>query len=257
VSISSSGKEQIAGLIEDMFDRLALDLLGNIPKLQGKKALVFSSRRNYGLANLFVQAMQNKQPTELEKDVLKGFLDSAHGYIESLKGSTKSNVTERVDAIVRESKMRGERPTEAQINAILEEEFSKAKSKMIAIAEAEATKMRNMGTMTDISRMASQVDDSDPNVFFVVVRDGSTCKECIRLHLMPDASTPRIWKLSELKQGYHKRSENVPSVFGLHPHCRCTLTYLSKGFAFKDGRLTYVSENHDERARQHSLKRSK
>lgn len=244
--ISSSNKEQIANVVENMFDTIALQFIGDIPKLKDKKKLVISSKRNYGLGHLFVQAMQNKSPNPIEQDVLKSLLESAYGYVESLKNRTKSNVTERIDGIVREASLNNTEPSAQAIRDVLQEELSKARSHMKAIAESEATKLRNLGTMMDISRVAANLGDHDPTVFFVVVKDGSTCKECIKLHLMPDQITPRLWKFSELKQGYHKRGEENPSAFGLHPHCRCTLTYLSAGFGFdKQGKVSYKSEDYN------------
>lgn len=229
-----------------MFDSIALQLVGDIPKLKNAKTLVISSKRNFGLPNLFVQAMQNKVPNAIEADALKSLLNSAFGYVESLKNRTKSIVTERIDGLAKEAVLRSQKIDDAAVQEVIKEEMAKAKSHMKAVAEAEATKLRNLGTMMDISRVASTMGDSDPTVFFVVVKDGSTCKECVRLHLMPDQVTPRLWKFSELKQGYHKRSDNNPSAFGLHPHCRCTLTYLSSGFGFdKSGRLEYHSEDYD------------
>lgn len=249
--ISSSNKEQIANVVENMFDTIALQFIGDIPKLRNKKLLTISSSRNYSLAHLFVQAMQNKAPNPIEADVLKSLLESAFGYVESLKNRTKSNVTERIDGIIRESTLQNRTVNPQEIRDILQEEMSKARSHMKAIAESEATKLRNLGTMMDISRVAANLGDDDPTVFFVVVKDGSTCKECIRLHLMPDQITPRLWKFSELKQGYHKRGEDNPSAFGLHPHCRCTLTYLSAGFGFDmHGRVTYKREDYNAYSRQ-------
>ncbi|NJO48087.1 MAG: hypothetical protein HC840_00060 [Leptolyngbyaceae cyanobacterium RM2_2_4] len=251
IGISSSSKEQIAAVVEDMFDTIALQFIGDIPKLKNKKTLTISSKRNFGLGHLFVQAMQNKTPNPVESDVLKSLLESAYGYIESLKNRTKSNVTERIDGIMREAKLQNRTASQQEIRDILQEELSKARSHMKAIAESEATKLRNLGTMMDISRVAANLGDDDPTVFFVVVKDGSTCKECIKLHLMPDQITPRLWKFSELKQGYHKRGESYPSAFGLHPHCRCTLTYLSSGFGFnKQGLVSYQNEDYDAYSRQ-------
>lgn len=253
--ISSSGKEQIAGVVENMFDTIALQFIGDIPKLRNKKSLVISSKRNYGLPHLFVQAMQNKAPNAVEADVLKSLLESAFGYVESLKNRTKSNVTERIDGAIREAGYQGRQVSEVEIRDILQEELAKARSHMKAIAESEATKLRNLGTMMDISRVAGNLGDNDPTVFFVVVKDGSTCKECIRLHLMDDQITPRLWKFSELKQGYHKRGENNPSAFGEHPHCRCTLTYLSSGFGFDEqGKVSYKHEDYSAFNRQRKIK---
>lgn len=251
IGLSSKVKEALDGVVENIFDNIALAFIGDIPKLREKKRLVISSQRNFGLAHLFIQAMGNRSPNPLEQDVLKSLLTSSYGYIESLKSRTKSNITERIDGLSREASLRGEKMKEADIQAAIAEEMSKAKSHMQAIAESESTKLRNLGTMMDITRVAGDIGDADPTVFFVVIKDKSTCKECIRLHLMPDMSTPRLWKFSELKQGYHKRGEDNASAFGLHPHCRCTLTYLSKGFGFNDeGHVSYQSEGYDAYSKQ-------
>lgn len=247
IGITSSGKEIIANAVENMFDRIALDFLGNIPRLKNKKMIVFSTEPNMGLSHLFVQAMQNKALNPIEQDVLKGLLVSADGYIEALKSRTKANVTERVDGLVRESKASKDRVDSTAIQQAVQEEMAKAKTHLQTIVESEATKFRNLGTLMDITRVASSLGDNDPTVFFVVVKDGLLCKECARLHM--DGGKPRLWKFSELKQGYHKRGEQYPSAFGLHPHCRCTLTYLSRGFGFDDnGRVVYIAQNHDEYA---------
>jgi hypothetical protein len=251
IGISSSSKEKIAAVVEDMFDNIALHFIGDIPRLRNKKMLVISSKPNLGLSHLFVQAMANRTPNSIEKDVLKSLLESAFNYIESLKQRTKSNVTERIDGLIRESKLQNRKPDEREIQDILADELQKSKSHLKAIAESEATKLRNLGTMMDITRVAASIGDNDPTVFFVVVKDGATCKECIRLHLLPDQVTPRLWKFSELKQGYHKRGEENPSAFGLHPHCRCTLTYLSEGFGFDvHGKVSYKREDYNAYARQ-------
>jgi hypothetical protein len=251
IGLSSKIKSALNLTIEDIFDNIALSFIGNIPKLREKKRLVISSQPNLGLAHLFIQAMGNRTPNPIEQDVLQSLLESSYGYIDALKNKTKSNITERIDGLSREAGLRGVGMRPEDVRAAISEELFKAKSHMQAIAESESTKIRNLGTMMDISRVASGIGDSDPTVFFVVIKDQTTCKECIRLHLMPDHSTPRLWKFSELKQGYHKRGEDMASAFGLHPHCRCTLTYLSKGFGFNEnGYVTYVGENHDAYSRQ-------
>src|SRR5271169_903295 len=104
--LSSTGKERIAGLVEELFDKIALQFIGAIPSVKNRKTLIISSRTNYGLPELFVQAMANKPMNELEKDALKSLLESANGYIDSLKAKAKTNITEGIDALARESKSR-------------------------------------------------------------------------------------------------------------------------------------------------------
>lgn len=252
--ISSSGKENIGNIIEKMFDSIALHFLGNLPRFKDKKTMVFSTAPNLGLSHLFIQAMENKVPNSIEQDMLIGLLGTADGYIQSVKSQAKSNLIDRIDGITREASLRGERANEQEVQAAITEEMNKARFKLQTIVESESTKLRNMGTLMSITRMSASVGDNDPTVFFVIVRDGVTCKECIRLHTV-DGTVPRLWKFSELKQGYHKRGENNPSAFGLHPHCRCTLNYLTRGFGFdENGKLTYISEGFDLYNKQRKFK---
>lgn len=248
--ISSSGKENIGAIIEEMFDNIAMHFLGNLPRFKNKKIMAFSTEPHLGLSHLFVQAMENKVPNSIEQDMLRGLLSTADGYIEATKSQTKSNLIDRIDGLTKEASLRGEKASSIDIQAAIAEEMNKARAKLQAIVEAESSKLRNLGTLMSITRMAASVNDDDPTVFFVVVKDNVTCKECIRLHLMPDGSTPRLWKFSELKQGYHKRGEDNPSAFGLHPHCRCTLNYLTRGFGFENGKLAYQSEGFDLYSKQ-------
>jgi hypothetical protein len=86
--------------------------------------------------------------------------------------------------------------------------------------------------------------------------DSSTASQlhvCRRLHLLDNGKTPRVYKLSEVGHGYHKKGQDDPKLGGLHPHCRCTLVTLMPGFGFdKAGMVKYISRTHDEWAKQHS-----
>lgn len=243
--LSSTGKDAIGAAIEKMFDKLALQLLGEIPKLQDKKFLLFGVAPELSLAHVFLQAMNNQTPNYLERDALKSMLDSAFGYVEALKNKTKSNVTERIDSLVKDAKAQNRRVAPAEVQQVFAKEMEKAQSGLKLIAEAESTKTRNVGHALNITRAAATVGDQTPTVFFVIVRDGETCKECMKLHMMPDKTTPRLWKLSEVSSGYHVRGEDRPSSCGEHPNCRCTMTYLPSGFGFKNGFIQWISPNFD------------
>lgn len=243
--LSSSGKESIGAAIDKMFDALAVKLLGHIPKLRGKNLFFFGERPGLNLAHIFIQAMNDRSPNHLERDALKSMLESAHGYVESLKSKTRSNVTESIDALVKEAKFRGDTLTTEQIGGVFTEEMEKARSHFITIAESETTKTRNVAHTLDITRVAEDLGDPDPLVYFVIVRDGQTCNECLRLHMMPDGTTPRVWKLSEVSAGYHKRGEDRPSMCGEHPHCRCSIAYLGRDYGFKNGYIGYIGKGYN------------
>jgi intein/homing endonuclease len=241
IGISSSGKESINSIVGEMFDNIALQFIGDIPKYKNAKRLLITSEPHFNLAHLFVQAMQNRSPNPIEQDVLRGLLESASGYVESLKSKTKSNVTERIDGLVKEAKFKQSKVDSSMIQEAIREEMGKARTHMQAIVESEATKLRNLGTLMDITKVATSLGDSDPTIFFVVVRDGVTCKECLRLHLMPNGE-PRLWKFSQLKQGYHKRGEPNPSAFGLHPHCFTENNKLFTASGIYDFKELYKSQ---------------
>jgi len=238
--LSSANKESIALTVEDLFDKLALEFIGNIPKLRHKKHLIISTKPNYGLANLFVQSLRNTNPNIFESEALKSILDNSLSYIESLKSKTKADILEGIGALAREASLKGESISGEKVQELLHNSLDKARSHMKTIVDTESTKARNIGKALDIKKVGLSAGDMDPRCYFVITRDNVTCKECIRLHLDEDGVTPRIWKFSELKQGYHIRGEDVPSMLLMHPNCRCGLVYLAPGFGFKDGKLTYI-----------------
>lgn len=249
--ISSSGKEAIEIAVHKMFDTLAYKLLGNIPKLRNKSPF-FGSTPTMSLAHIFIQALGNRELNHIQRDILKSILNSSYGYIESLKNKTGSNVTEAVDALVKEAKLQNSYVNSAQVAEVISAEMGKAQNHLKTIAEAESTKTRNMGHMTDIMGQAESQGVDDPTVFFIVVRDGLLCGECKRLHMLEDGITPKIYRLSELSMSWHKRGEDRPSVCSLHPGCRCSISYLPKGWGFKDGFVSFISLEWDEYENQHS-----
>ena len=250
--ISSSGKEAISIAVEKMFDTLAYRLLGNVPKLRNKSPFFGSSPTN-SLAHIFIQALGGKEPNHFEKDILRSILNSSHGYVESLKNKTSSNVVESVDALVKEARIQGSHVSSAQLAELISAEMDKARGHMKLIAEAESTKTRNMGHTMEIASKAKEEGIEDPTVFFIIVRDGKTCPECIRLHMLPDEVTPKVYKMGELSMGYHKRGEDRPSACGEHPFCRCSLSQLPPGWGFKAGYVSFISLNHDEYRKQRDL----
>lgn len=250
--ISDPVKDVISGIVDLMFDRIAHRLLGTIPAFRNKKTIIFSSSPTLTLAHLFVQSMGNTRPLPKEEEAMKSLLSTAHGFMESLKVKTKTQLVEAVDSYVREARAKGETPSEAQIKGKIAEVLNKAGDHVKLIAEAEATKARNMGKLMTIAKVGASIGQEDPTVFFVVIKDSVTCSECKRLHMLRDGITPRVWKMSELGYSYHKKGESSPKVCGLHPHCRCSLTLLPPGFGFKNGIISYISHNHNEYERQGS-----
>ncbi len=247
--ISSSGKENISLAVEKMFDELAYKLLGNIPKLRNKSAM-YSTVSPNTLAHIYTQVLNKKELTQKEKDILKGILNSSYGYIEALKHKTASEISEKIDSLVKEAKNNQSYLEAGVIAGVVGLALVKAKEHMKLIAEAETTKTRNIAHIVDIAGNAEIKGIHDPNVFFVVVRDGSLCNECKRLHLLEDGVTPRVYKMSELSMGWHKRGDDKPSACGEHPNCHCAVQELPQGTGFRNGYVSFIALDHNEYEKQ-------
>ena len=58
-------------IVDEMFDRIAVDLIGHIPAYKSRKTVLFSSNPSRTLAHLFVQALGAQKPMPKEEEVLK------------------------------------------------------------------------------------------------------------------------------------------------------------------------------------------
>ena len=250
--ISSSTKKRVYELVDDLFDKMSLSFLGNIPSLRNKKNILFTSRPDYTLAHLFLKGLGSNNPNPQEEEAMKNILSTAEEYVSSLRSKTKAQLVDKIDAYVREKRMKGFAPSSVDIKKYVDESLDSAKKHMRTIAEAETTKSRNMGRLFNIAKVGDSQGVSDPNVFFVVLRDNVTCKHCIQAHLLPDGVTPKVYKLSEVKFSYLGKDEKGKSVSvaGQHPHCRCSLSFLAPNFGFKNGQISYIGDGHDEYKKQ-------
>ena len=244
--LSSKSIEAIEGLIEAKFNGITLKLLGLIPKKAKEKTIVFSASKN-NLMSLFLQALGSRKPNDLEETTLKTMMRVANGYLDSLRDRTKSKIVHELDSYVKNQYSKKQPVSSKKLDNIIGQEMSRAGNHVKLIANAETNKSVNTGTALKISKLADSKGQKDPIVFFVVTIDDVTGPEEFVLHLLKDRKTPRVWKLSEIGAEYHKKGDSNPKLPGLHPNCRCKLTYLAPGWGFDGrGRIKYVDRDHDE-----------
>lgn len=64
---------------------------------------------------------------------------------------------------------------------------------------------------------------------------GDACRHCKRLHLEEDGITPKIFKLSELRESNIglKANDWEATVGAVHPWCQCQLSEVPDGYGFK------------------------
>lgn len=244
--LTEKGVRSIENLVKQQFNQFSLKFIGLIPQQAKEKSIVFSTSRN-SVLSLFLQSLRSREPNKLEERALKTILSVANNYLNSLRDRTTAKVVQEVDSYMKNQSSKKEPVSLKKVKKLMDTEMNKAGKHLRMIANAESQKAINTGTALQISKIAEEKGEEDPTVFFIVTIDDVTGPEEFVLHLLPDRKTPRVWKLSEIGSEYHKKGDPNPKLPGLHPNCRCKLTYLAKGFGFDEtGRVKYVGKDHDE-----------
>lgn len=244
--LSQKGIKSLTNLINGKFDAISLEFIGLIPRKIKEKHIVFKTSED-SLISLFLNALGTKNPNNLEERTLKTMLSVANGYLNALRDRTASKVIHEIDSHIKNKNQKKQKVSMSDIDSIITKELDKAGKHMKLIATAESNKAANIGTALQISKMSQEKKVDDPTIFFVVTVDDVTGPEEFVLHLLEDRKTPRVWKLSEIGHEYHKVGDPNPKFPGLHPNCRCKLTYLAKGWGFDEsGKIKYKGPNWDE-----------
>lgn len=240
----------IHAAVDNLFDRLHQRVRGD-KQWTGGKQLRIGYKKEATLLGLFEAASKEEGVTP-HIEVVKPLLNIASSYLEAVKEKTKAKVVQGVQSFIHDAAIKGvATDVETVLGGHLADVWKETTNDIKRIVETESTVVRNTGLMDGILRSSALVGVEDPVVFFVIVKDGNACGECMRLHVQPDGVTPRVWRMSEVGGTYHKKGEEFPKVGGLHPHCRCQMTTLMPGYGFNDaGRVTYKHPGYNELEKQ-------
>lgn len=247
--LSKTATKTVEMAIEQMFLRAKARLIG--PGMLGQQIAV-AYRPDLTLPALF-HAASKEEGAVPNQETLESVMRIADSYLDSVKERAKARVVNEINAFLRSAHLSGVK-TDVQtvLGGKLTEVWGGIRTQLHAIVDAEANQTKNISLMEGILKVNAADGIEDPLVYFIVVRDGDLCEECKRLHLLDDGKTPRVYRLSEIGHGYHKKGEPDPKLGGLHPHCRCTMGTLLPGYGFdKAGMIRYIGRGHDEYAKQH------
>lgn len=237
-NLTKEARLKIEDAVDDLFIKLKTRFLG--PKY-GSKKLYISFNREKSLPGLYEEANVGERGIP-NKEELEQLLEVANNYLEAMRLKSRSQTITAIQKWLKTPN--GDLNT--ALGGELYDLYGKLSSGVKRILDTESQNVRSVGSVDGIIRANIAAGIDDPLVFWVVVRDNSLCSECERLHLY-DGIKPRVWKLSEVESGYHKKGDKNPKISGLHPHCRCSMTTLLPGFGFnKSGFVTWISEGHDE-----------
>jgi hypothetical protein len=253
--ISKTARSLIEAAVDALFERAKGRLLGPQAGRRtslGGKALKFSFIPDLTLGALFTAGSREEGVHKPDHDLMAGLMSITEKYLDAQKEKTKAQVVQSVQSFLQDASSSGvDTDIQTVLGGQLADLWGKVHSDVRKIVETESTVARNMGVDDAIQRISAMQGVDDPIVLFIVVRDGSRCGECTRLHLREDGVTPKVWKRSQIKAGYHKRGDDQPSVGGLHPHCRCVMSVLMPGFGFDNsGMIVWKGRDWDEYAEQ-------
>lgn len=253
--LSKGGVRAVERAVDDLFDRLKVRSLG--PGAVPKRIIV-TYNPQLTLRGLFEAAAAEEGYTP-DEDVMHSVFKVAGNYLDAAREKAKAQVVNAVNAWIANTATGAASADEVVtvLGGALSEIWKNVGVAVERIIDTEASQARNISLMDGIVKVNALQGIVDPVVYFVVVRDERLCPECKRLHLGDDGKTPRVYLLSEIGQGYHKKGESDPKIGGLHPHCRCTMVTLLPGYGFdRAGMVSYISKDHDEYAKQRGLARA-
>lgn len=234
--------------VDNLFEKVMARYLGpGAVRDFGDKRIMVSYKPELTLQHLYGEAAQEERSSP-HVDVMESLANIAKGYLEATAASTKAQVAAVVDKALREADANGvDTDLDTVLTGHLNEIWGKATTEVKKILNTEATHARNLGAYEGIAKVSASFGIDDPVVYFVSVNDDSRCKECTRLHCLPDGVTPRLWLMSEVGAGYHKRGQDNPKIGGLHPNERCSLATLAPGYTFdRSGGVKFVKLDHLE-----------
>lgn len=256
--LSKAAIRHIHQAIDKLFDKVKHIYLGR--RLPKDKVIAIEFLRDLSLPGLY-ESSAKANGTEPSTETLQTIVEIAESYLDAQKEKAKAQVVKDVVTFLDEAR-RADRETDVEtaLRGRLIETWGKVTDDVKTIVQSESQQGRSMGALEGILKINAMVGIEDPTVCFIVVRSAprtgvGACDECMRLHMLPDRITPRVWKLSEVGSGYHKKGDPNPKVGGLHPNCLCSMVTLGPGWGFDaKGFLTYIDPDHDEFAKQRDIK---
>lgn len=263
MALPKAAIKRIHGAVDKLFDRLKSVFVGTKLDVDNPKGIdrsvAIRYRHELSLPGVYEYAVKD-EGVEPSRDTLEAVKSVAESYIDAQRERTKALVVRDVQRALNEADTAGvDTDVKTVLGGTLAQTFDKVTSEVNRIIDTETQHTRNLGNLEAIEKINAASGVDDPTVFFVIVRDNHICSECLRLHQLHGTidGPPRVWKLSELGHGYHKKGEESPKVGGLHPHCRCTMATLMPGYGFDaSGRVAYIDPEHDEYERQRSMEKS-
>lgn len=203
--------------LSTLFDAIKFKFLGQ----RGvDKVVHMASNRDESLLGMYELASREHMGIP-QVAVMESLINTSKNYLDALRLKTSNKVIKDLEEKLHSSKS----ITPEILAATLNENLEIVKAEVRRIIETETQAAKNIGTIDGILRSAAAMNIEDPEVMFIPTRDDKTCDECIKVHLGGNGK-PKVFKVSKISAGYHKKGNDLPSLHGIHPNCRCQIVWV-------------------------------
>lgn len=175
---------------------------------------------------------------DVDEDLLRKLANITGNYIDAEKLKTINVALQHVE----QSK------TLKDLKDGLREIFDKATTKIEQITVTEARNVSNLAEREGIMQLAATFGVADPVVARLGPLDAKTCKICKKLwHDDSNPLIPKLYKASEIMDGYSNHKEPIPTWNATHPNCRHVWITVAPNYGFDErGKLKFIAFGHDE-----------
>jgi hypothetical protein len=250
MKLSSEQKNSILQRINEVFFNLSASLLGKNffkgPKIFFEVASNADPLNTLEGAYRYAFGMLYGKDKKPDEETVAHLSDITNNYIEAERLKISNHILQSIAS--------AQTPEEAEEK--IKEDFDKAKNYLDGLVANETMNAVAYANRDGIQTVAASVGEEDPTVFKTGIVDSKLCEDCKRLwHLDNNIRVPRVYKLSELREGYNKKKPWDVTVGPTHPHCRHVLSMLPIGYGFDEtGRVKFVGLGYDEYKIQHGTK---
>lgn len=250
--LPKSAQKAISKVVGDIFSRARKRFLG-VDKGTGIRITTkpVEHREDLSLKGIFVAAAKAEGMPPNEK-LYESISSGVGDYFDAHEKLAVARTINAVQSYMHDAETRKSGNPVKELEKVLTDTLDKVKKDVEKVVDTEGNRAKNYSTLDAISKISTVVGVSDPIIYFAGPVDGSTCQNCLKLFFLEDRITPRVWKTSELKNGYFKKGDVCPCVGALHPHCRHALCSVLPGYGFVVGKLTYIEPGFDVYKEQRS-----
>lgn len=212
--LTESQKKAIEATVNDLFNRLKVRLLG----------------RFFSGPAIYFEIIRDHDPIETVEGIYRYTLGAMFGpeakpdtkRIKSLAKITENYLNaERLKTINNIITSAEQGKDLSEVEDLVRDSMDKASRYVKTVVNTEVKNIQAYAERAGIEQLGASIGLDDPTVAKLGKVDGKLCPVCRDLwHTDENIYVPKVYKLSQLRDGYNRDQKNpTPTVGTTHPHC--------------------------------------